>query len=277
MPELFYLLKNHSQKLHERIKASEIKRIYNISSPHLALMLLFNDKPFIVVEDSAETAELLYNDISFFRDVFSHLSDSRPDFQLHPLPVLFPPPVNSESIGNRAKAIYNFMCEALRADRQSHNAQRLTPDAFSVITSKDAYRTGFSISNIKDSILNIKKKMELSRNTFQERLEALGYKNVSVVMEKGEYGRRGWLFDIYPVTEDYPVRVEFFGDEIDMIRTFEIETQRSIKEIEGVEILPAAENEPANDLAVDAAKYLDSEVFIVNPDNQNPAFQLPGH
>jgi len=262
MPELLYLLKNHSQKLYKRIKASEAKRIYNISSPHFALMLLFNDKPFIVVEDSAEAAELLYNDISFFRDVFSHLPDFRPDFrpnfqpdsQLCPLPVLFPPPVNSESIGNRAKALYCSLS--------------------SVITSKDAYRTGFSISNIKDSILNLKKKMEISRNTLQQRLEALGYKNVSVVMEKGDYSRRGWLFDIYPVTEDYPVRVEFFGDEIDVIRTFEVETQRSIKEMQDVEILPAEENEPVNNLIADAAKYMDLEVFIVNPD---PSFPLPGY
>jgi transcription-repair coupling factor (superfamily II helicase) len=288
MPELFYLLKNHSQKLQEQIKASEVKRIYNISTPHLALMLLFNDKPFIVVEDSAESAELLYNDISFFRDVFSYLPDSQIDFRLLPLPVLFPPSADSESIGKRAKALYNFKREASSVGRQAssvkrrahdaqlttHDASRTTDATFSVITSKDSYRTGFSISNIKDSILNLKKKMEISRDTLQERLEAIGYKNVSVVMEKGEYSRRGWLFDIYPVTVDYPVRIEFFGDEIDVIRTFEIETQRSIKEIEDVEILPAEENEPVHNLIADAAKYTDTEVFIVNPD---PSFPLSEH
>jgi len=243
-------------------------------------MLLFNDKPFIVVEDSAEAAELLYNDISFFRDVFSYL----PNLQFT-LPVLFPPLTTPESIGKRAKTLHNFKCEDSSRERQAHNAQppafaegrRIAHNAFSIITSKDAYMTGFSISGIESNILNLKKKMEISRNTFQERLEALGYKSVSIVMEKGEYTKRGWLFDIYPVAEEHPVRVEFFGDEIDMIRAFEIETQRSTKEVEDVEVLPAKENETVHNLIADIAKYTELEVFIVNPDNQNPAFPLPKH
>ncbi len=259
-----YFLQRHIKELSERLKTAEKRRIYNISPPHLALLLLFNDKPFIVIEDSAEAAELLYNDISFFRDVFSHLSDFWPDFwpdfRLHPLPVLFPPPVNSESIGKRAKVLYS-----------TPESRRLS--GVTLITSKDAYRTGFSILNIKDSILNIKKKMELSRNTLQERLESLGYKNVSVVMEKGEYSRREWLFDIYPVAEDYPVRVEFFGDEIDVIRTFEIETQRSIKEIEDAEILPAKEGEPTNNLIDDLTNLRDFDVFTVDHQSITPSLQ----
>lgn len=68
-----------------------------------------------------------------------------------------------------------------------------------------------------------------------------GYERVSVVEGRGQFAQRGGIFDIFSPTESGPVRIEFFGDEIDTIRTFEIMTQRSQDMIENINIYPARE------------------------------------
>jgi transcription-repair coupling factor (superfamily II helicase) len=60
----------------------------------------------------------------------------------------------------------------------------------------------------------------------------LGYRQADIVVGKGEYSRRGWITDIYPSTADDPCRIEFFGDEIEHIRIFDIESQRSKQDAE---------------------------------------------
>lgn len=248
MSDIFHLLKSHAEQIYERLKVSETKRIYNISVPHLALLLLFHKKPFIVVEDSDESASTLYNDLLFFNSAISNQQSAI---------AYLPSPSNPESIGERAKVLHRLKTSLLPLAP--------CPSPFSIITSKDACQTGFSISEIENSVLSVRKDMEIGREEMEEWLTANGYRNVSVVMEKGEYSQRGWLFDIYPATGDSPVRVEFFGDEIDLIRTFDIETQRSIKEINDIEIFPAREGEPTHNLIDDLLGCQDFEVFVVNP------------
>lgn len=240
MSNFFYLLKTHVQHLEEALQTAEVKRIYNISIPHLALFLLLREKPFVVIEDSAESAFALYKDLLFFKDALS-LTDC-------PLPTVYlPPPFSPEKIGERAKALTGV---------------QKSESPFSAITSKEACFCGFAISEIKNRVLLLQKGMEISREKLEEWLKTNSYRSVNIVMEKGEYSQRGWLFDIYPVTEDLPIRVEFFGDEIDLIRTFDIETQRSIKEINSIEIFTAEEGEPKNNLAHELAHLSKADVFI---------------
>jgi transcription-repair coupling factor (superfamily II helicase) len=215
MLNLHRLLENHAGDIFHRLNESREKKIYNISIPHLALILLFQEKPFIVIEDSHESAFALYRDMMFFRDF------SVPAFHFF----YFPPPVSPEFIGERARTLLNVAAQS--------NA--------CLITSVEAYKTGFTISTLRDSVLKIEKGISIDRSRLNELLVKLGYRKVNIVVDKGEYAERNWLFDIYPVTEDYPVRAEFFGDEIDLIRTFDIETQRSIREIEELVIYPAEE------------------------------------
>ncbi|MEW6739321.1 MAG: transcription-repair coupling factor [Nitrospirota bacterium] len=251
MPNVFHLLKSHAEQTYERLKISETKRIYNISISHLALLLLFNEKPFIVVEDSDESASMLYNDFLFLNSAISNQQSAI---------AYFPPPSGPEAIGERAKALYKIRQSAVSSQQ-------------SIITSKGAYQTGFSISDIESSILALKKGIEIGRGKLETWLTSHGYRNVSVVMEKGEYSQRGWLFDIYPAIEASPVRVEFFGDEIDLIRTFDIETQRSIKEINDIEIFPAEEGEPTHDLIDDLTGLRDFDVFVVDHHSITPSLQ----
>lgn len=268
MRYIYDLLRRHVAQIDERLKISETKRINNISIAHLALLLLFNEKPFIVVEDSDETALKLYNDLMFFNSAIKKQSIA-----------YFPQPSISETIGERAKAIYRIKrpedrkqktvdgwWSAVGSQEKTVEGGQKTEDRrknlFSIITSKEAYQTGFSTAEIENNILIIKKGMEVGRENLQTWLSSNGYRNVSVVVEKGEYSQRGWLFDIYPVTEDLPVRVEFFGDEVDLIRIFEIETQRSVKEVDEIMVVTAKEPEIKTDLLSEFLKSGDGDIFI---------------
>ena len=71
------------------------------------------------------------------------------------------------------------------------------------------------------------------------RLVKLGYEPMSMVENIGEFSSRGGIFDFYSPSQESPVRIEFFGDEIDSIRTFDIETQRSIQSLDEITIYPA--------------------------------------
>ncbi len=75
----------------------------------------------------------------------------------------------------------------------------------------------------------------------RERLARGGYRHVSQVREHGEYAVRGALVDLFPMGREQPLRVDFFDDEIDTIRTFDPETQISAEHIDSVHMLPARE------------------------------------
>lgn len=82
---------------------------------------------------------------------------------------------------------------------------------------------------------------EIELEDIKRRLIMLGYENVGVVDARGQFSVRGGILDIYPLTEECPCRVEFFGDEVDSIRYFDESTQRSIESCESFDILPSSE------------------------------------
>ena len=70
-------------------------------------------------------------------------------------------------------------------------------------------------------------------------LVLLGYERCGLVEMQGQFSFRGDILDIWPMTEDHPVRIEFFGDEIDAMRLFDPESQRSVEELENISVYPA--------------------------------------
>lgn len=74
-----------------------------------------------------------------------------------------------------------------------------------------------------------------------QRLSLLGYERQQMIGKPGEFSIRGSIIDVYPLDQEYPVRVELFDDEIDSIRFFDVETQRSVATAEVVEVLPTTE------------------------------------
>ncbi|KAG6336727.1 hypothetical protein ID866_2381 [Astraeus odoratus] len=89
--------------------------------------------------------------------------------------------------------------------------------------------------------LVMKKGQRLSRDTLRDQLDGAGYRHVDQVMEHGEYATRGALLDLYPMGSDQPYRLDFFDDEIDSLRVFDADTQRTLEEVESINLLPAHE------------------------------------
>ncbi|NLY91483.1 MAG: transcription-repair coupling factor [Firmicutes bacterium] len=82
---------------------------------------------------------------------------------------------------------------------------------------------------------------ELPRDRFLRQLVTMGYNRVTKVETAGEFSVRGDIIDLYPLNRPDPLRIEFFGDEVDSIRTFDPETQKSITKVEKILIIPARE------------------------------------
>ncbi len=74
-----------------------------------------------------------------------------------------------------------------------------------------------------------------------KRLVALGYENVAQVEKVGEFSVRGGILDVFPLTEETPYRIELWGDEVDTIRAFDVESQRSIERVGEITVYPATE------------------------------------
>ena len=74
-----------------------------------------------------------------------------------------------------------------------------------------------------------------------KQLSAMGYDRELMVEQRGHMSVRGGIFDVFPISGELPFRVEFFGDEVESIRRFEPETQRSVEQVEHVQILPRSE------------------------------------
>ena len=80
--------------------------------------------------------------------------------------------------------------------------------------------------------------MQLNVMLALEQLVTIGYERVDQVEQRGHFAVRGDILDIYPVNSDHPIRIEFFGDEIDTLRFFSVENQRSIEQIESYTVTP---------------------------------------
>ena len=89
--------------------------------------------------------------------------------------------------------------------------------------------------------LVMQKGQMLSRDTLRAQFEQAGYRSVDQVMEHGEFATRGALLDLYPMGSDRPYRIDFFDDEIDSLRLFDVDSQRTQEEVAAINLLPAHE------------------------------------
>ncbi|MEO7052770.1 MAG: transcription-repair coupling factor, partial [Rhodanobacter sp.] len=104
-------------------------------------------------------------------------------------------------------------------------------------------------SHITGSGLMLAKGQTLDLAGEQRRLEASGYRHVPQVAEPGDFAVRGALLDIFPMGTPEPYRIELLDDEVDSIRSFDPETQRSQEQVDSVELLPAREFPLTDDAA----------------------------
>nr|WP_126323322.1 hypothetical protein [Candidatus Rickettsiella viridis] len=97
-------------------------------------------------------------------------------------------------------------------------------------------------------------------------LQKAGYHSVSQVLTRGEFAVRGSILDIFPMGSDSPYRIDFLDDEVDSIREFDPDTQRSTEKLEKIDLLPAREF-PLSEAAIRQFRQQWRENFIGNPLN----------
>lgn len=107
---------------------------------------------------------------------------------------------------------------------------------------------------------------KLNIDATRKRLERAGYRCVNQVREHGEFAVRGSILDLFPTGNELPFRLDLFDDEIDSIRTFSAETQRSLDKIEKIELLPAKEF-PLSEEAIELFRQQWRSQFSGNPLN----------
>ena len=113
-------------------------------------------------------------------------------------------------------------------------------EELTVVTSFDGFMDALlPKEEIKSRMISIENGMVIDFNAIQKRLAVNGYEREEQVNGPGQFAVRGGILDIYPLTEELPVRIELWGDEVDSIRTFDVDSQRSIENLEGVDIYPA--------------------------------------
>lgn len=119
--------------------------------------------------------------------------------------------------------------------------------------------------------LMLKEGQKLELNHFRNQLQQSGYHCVNKVLEHGEFALRGSIIDVYPMGSGLPFRIELFDDEIESLREFDTETQRTIEKISQINVLPAREF-PLNEQSQILFRRAFRELFPGNP-SQCPIYE----
>lgn len=180
------------------------------------------DKNFtLVLTADNQTADRLTQELKFFTPnlpIFNF-----PDWETLPYDIFSP---HQDIISQRITTLYQLPSveQGILVVSLATALQRIAPVSF-----------------ILGSGLVVKVGDKVNVEEMRHRLENAGYRCVETVYEHGEFAVRGALFDLYPMGSELPYRIDLFDDEIETLRTFDPETQRSIEKVETINLLPAHE------------------------------------
>ncbi len=205
------------------------------------------DKPFLLVFNDKEEAAYYLNDLEQLLDaknVLFYPGSYRRPYQIEE--------TDNANVLLRAEVLN-------RINSQKKPAVIVTyPDALfeKVVTRKELERNTLKIS-VNDN---------LSIDFVNEVLFDYQFKRVDFVTEPGEFSVRGGIVDVFSFSHDEPYRIEFFGDDVDSIRTFDVETQLSTEQIKKVSIIPNVANKFLEESRQSFLKYIAQKtvVFIKN-------------
>ncbi|TVQ68836.1 MAG: transcription-repair coupling factor [Chromatiaceae bacterium] len=187
----------------------------------------------LLITPDTQTAERLEQELDFFLAGENLPTLSLPDWETLPYDVFSP---HEDIVSRRLETLYHL--PALKRGTLiipiTTLMQRLPPRAW-----------------LQSECLMLQQGERIDRDKLREGFEQAGYQHVSQVMEHGEYAVRGALMDVYPMGSDAPYRIDLLDDEIETIRTFDPETQRSRETIHEVRLLPAHEF-PLNEAGIKA-------------------------
>ena len=178
-------------------------------------------RPLVIITESAWQAQRLRAEITWFAPEKSiHLL---PDWETLPYDQISP---HQDLVSERLATLYQFTrnaCDIVLVPITTA-LYRLPPQAFL------AAHTFF-----------LRQKDRLDLPALRAQLTVAGYSNVSQVLRPGEYALRGGLIDLFPMGSTVPYRIDLMDDEIETIRTFDVDTQRSIYPVKEIRLLPARE------------------------------------
>jgi len=177
--------------------------------------------PILVVTESPDQASDLYDDLVFLMD--ERKVGHFPARQI--LPYDFKAPVG-EIMGRRISTLAKLLDNSL---------------AVVICPVRALMEPTIALDFLQASLTVLTQGSEADLDDLVKRLVKLGFRRVPVVEEVGDFARRGGLIDFFTPGSDAAVRVEFFGDEVETIRQFDVSTQRTIKKIETLSLLPKRE------------------------------------
>jgi len=190
----------------------------------LAQTALRHTGPLLVVTRDTRTAQELQDEARFYVDAARDCPVSLfPDWESLPYDRFSPHP---DIISSRLLTLYRLpdLTRGIVLASATALAHRLAPPAF-----------------VAGHTFLLKKGAILLPDAFRGRLTQAGYRAVTQVMEPGEYAIRGGLVDVFPMGTDTPYRIDLFGENIESIRQFDPETQRSGPKLDEIRLLPARE------------------------------------
>lgn len=137
-----------------------------------------------------------------------------------------------------------------------------------ITTTEGLTRNVMSIERIKKSLIQLHIEDIYNRDTLIKDLYISGYKRKSLVETKGTFSIRGSVIDVFPINYDFPVRIDFFDDEIETIKTFDVATQRSLSSLKQILIFPFYEiiykDEEINNIIKKITSYQNNNEHIEN-------------
>ncbi len=195
---------------------------------YLTLLYQATEKPIFVLVDGNKEAETLLESVEVFFDMFFDGRDL-------PAPQLIPA---LDVLPHQNMSPHNEIEEKRAVGLWRLSAQKIpitiAPVAAALLRTESA-------EFYRQLALVLRTGEELSLEDLVQHLESIGYERREPVEMVGEYSVRGGIFDVFPAEAARPIRVEFFGDEIESIRQFDVESQRSVLKVSTATLLPLAE------------------------------------
>ncbi|MEJ2643660.1 MAG: transcription-repair coupling factor [Gammaproteobacteria bacterium] len=179
--------------------------------------------PSLVVAPDMQQADRLLEELRFFAADTAMPVLGFPDWETLPYDAFSP---HQDIISERIEALYRLpdLSQGILVVPVATVMQRLAPASY-----------------LRQTALMLDVGDRLDLEVMRTRLDAAGYRCVSQVMEHGEFAVRGSLLDLYPMGSPLPYRIDLFDQEVESIRTFDPENQRSLDKVDSIRLLPARE------------------------------------
>ncbi len=208
----------------------------------IAELVTQQNSPVVLITSDTPTALYLEQEISFLLQEANIPVRLFPDWETLPYDTFSP---HQDIISQRIETLYHL-------PRMKQGLLILPVATLMLRTAPSSFIDGHS--------LLVKPGDKLDLHNLRNRLELAGYNAVEQVLEHGEYAARGSLLDLFPMGSSQPYRIDFFDDEVDTIRAFDPDTQRSHDPVKEVRLLPAHEF-PTDKMAIEGFRQRFREQF----------------